>query len=460
MLLCHHGASTLGKTLRPIVYRMSGESALRNPFMTSGERSTRASMATSSPKVPTSGRPKPPQPKTWHPSHGIRFSPGPDTPRMNTTAAVEIEQDLMLHSKIEENYILGPLQTTSRALPEEKTETPTTYPPLPADLPPQDPKYNFIPTSTSEWKPTEELFRAAKNAPLGAPESYWSHSLYRHTTTPTQKVTVHYCKSLHTTERVLQTYFLNEPLIGFDIEWLIAAHRNSGPKQNVSLIQIASSSRIALFHIALYPGTSLVSPTLKRILEDDTITKVGVSIKSDCTRLRTHLDIHPRGLFELSHLYKLVKYSPLSSRDLASKKLINKKLVSLATQVQEHLHLPMYKGDVVRSSDWSRALNLEQIRYAASDSYAGVQLFDTLECKRRALEPTPPRPWHAELNLPIRVAEGLEIETDGEGEEEEEIEKPVVAKRKYTRTAVPDPVKVKNADADEDVKDGGRDETR
>lgn len=370
---------------------------------------------------------------------------------MNTTAAVEIEQDLMLHSNTEDNYILGPMQTTSRVSPEETTESlettepPITYPSPPAELPPQDPRYNDIPISTSEWKPTEELFRAAKTAIPGTPESYWSHSLYRPSTSPTQKVTVHYCKSLHTTERVLKTYFLNTPLLGFDIEWLKNAHRNANPKQNVSLIQIASASRVALFHIALYPGTELVAPTLKRLLEDDTVTKVGVSIKSDCTRLRTHLRIDVRGLFELSHLYKLIKFS--SSK--AQQKLINKKLVSLATQVQEHLHLPMYKGDVVRGSDWSRGLNLEQIRYAASDSYAGVQLFDTMECKRKALEPTPPRPSHAELNLPIRVAEGLEIETDGEVdvEDEGEPEKPVVAKRKYTRKAVAYPAKLKDGDA-------------
>jgi exonuclease 3'-5' domain-containing protein 2 len=349
---------------------------------------------------------------------------------LSTAAAVDTEQDLMIHSNAEDNYTLGPLQTTTRTSPsEEKTGNSVTYPNLPNEPPLQDPKYDEVPTSTSPWKATEKLFRAAKNAPQGSPESYWSHNLYR--SPSSKKVTVHYCKSLHTTERVLQTYFMSTPLLGFDIEWLQNAHRNSGPKQNVSLIQIASEERVALFHIALYAGNDLVALSLKKLLEDPKVTKVGVSIKSDCTRLRNNLDIHARGLFELSHLYKLIKFSSTKEP-----KLINKKLVSLATQVQEHLHLPMYKGDVVRSSDWSRSLNLEQIRYAASDSYAGVQLFDTMECKRKVLEPTPPRPWHAELNLPIRVVEGLEIETDGEVEWEEEVETPV-AKRKYTKKAVP-----------------------
>ena len=122
-------------------------------------------------------------------------------------------------------------------------------------------------------------------------------------------------------------------------------------------MQIASPSRIALFHLALYPKKdSLVAPTLKRIMEDPNITKTGVFIKGDATRMRNFLDIDSHGLLELSHLYKLVKYS--SSGEVG---LVNKKLVSLAKQVQDVLHLPMFKGQDVRSSDWSLPLKMDQI---------------------------------------------------------------------------------------------------
>jgi hypothetical protein len=164
---------------------------------------------------------------------------------------------------------------------------------------------------------------------------------------------------------------------------------------------------------------------LRKIMEDPKVTKVGVAIKADCTRLRKNLGIESQGLFELSHLYKLVKFS--ESKDTH---LINKTLVSLAHQVQDHLHLPLFKGEV-RGSDWSQALNMEQIKYAASDPYAAVQLYYTLDAKRKRLEPTPPLPWHAELDLPIRIAEGIEIPTDGEEDEADELVKP--ARRKYTR---------------------------
>lgn len=40
---------------------------------------------------------------------------------------------------------------------------------------------------------------------------------------------------------------------------------------------------------------------------------------------------------------------------------------------------------------------------AASDSYACICLFDTMDAKRKALDPRPPLPAHADLDLPIRI---------------------------------------------------------
>src|SRR6266536_786012 len=382
----------------------------------------------------------PQQQKIWHPSNGIVFRPSnaPATHRpMSTTAAAELEQDLMLQSNAEDNYVLAePLrvaeskQSLLKYNASVTQDTPEGTIPKPKEIPqpetktepqaefkPEDPARNELPQSTLPYKMTEDLFRKAREADSGSPESYWSYTLYRND--EGKKVTVHYCKSKHTTERVIKNYFLSKKVIGFDIEWKAEATKKQGAKQNVSLIQIASEERIALFHIAQYASdkiSDLVSDSLKKLMEDPDITKVGVSIRADCTRLRNFLNIDSKGILELSHLYKLVKYS--SSRDFKS---INKRLVSLATQVDEHLHLPLFKGEV-RSSDWSKALKLDQILYSASDSYAGVVLYDILEIKRNALDPTPPRPFHAELNQPIRLAEGEEIPVDEAAEELEPVD--------------------------------------
>ena len=188
--------------------------------------------------------------------------------------------------------------------------------------------------------------------------AYWQYTLYQGPDGDKDKVKVHYCKSKDTTERICQL-FLDEEVLGFDIEWKMNASAADGVKKNVALVQVASEKRIALFHIARYPnGTTVddfVAPTLKRIMESPSISKVGVSVKGDCTRLRKFMNIESRGIFELSHLYKLVKYS---SGDV---KKINKVMVNLAQQVQEHLQLPLWKGEV-RSSDWSQDLNYQQIQ--------------------------------------------------------------------------------------------------
>ncbi|KAL2858726.1 ribonuclease H-like domain-containing protein [Aspergillus pseudodeflectus] len=226
---------------------------------------------------------------------------------------------------------------------------------------------------------------------------FWSHRLFKSQTG--DDVVVHYCQTLESTERVAQL-FLNDTVLGFDMEWQPEATSSDKIQNNVSLIQLAGRDRIALFQIALFsPGETikdLVAPTLKRILESPDITKTGVAVKSDSTRLRTHLGINPRGIFELSHLYRLVKYYNTPS-------LINKKLVGMSKQVDEHFGVPLRKDPFVRCSNWSSPLTEDQIHYAAADAYAGYQLFCIMDAKRKAMSPTPPLPAHAELNLPIRM---------------------------------------------------------
>jgi hypothetical protein len=217
-----------------------------------------------------------------------------------------------------------------------------------------------VPFTPLDYKMPDVAFQAARQAPEGTPESFWNYSLYRGPGKDgalDAKVKVHYCTSVHTTERVINEHFLNEKIVGLDLEWMGNAQKSSGVRRNVSLIQLASTSRIGLFHIATFPEKgALVAPALKKILEDPAITKVGVWIKGDCTRLSQYLKIETRGQFELSHLYRLVKYSASGEYDL-----INKRLVALGTQVKECLGLPLFKGDDVRTSDWTKRLSLEQI---------------------------------------------------------------------------------------------------
>ncbi|KAG6039157.1 hypothetical protein E4U41_003118 [Claviceps citrina] len=262
-------------------------------------------------------------------------------------------------------------------------------------------KIDVEPPSTSlSFNISPELFHAARSAKEGSSDSFWSHTMYERKAADgtSQKIPVHYCTSTDTMERVCKEHFLDEQVIGFDLEWSPFATRGDGARENVSLIQIASPDRIALFHVALFADPNEVPPTFRKIMEDETVSKVGVHIRGDCRRMKTYLDITVRGIFELSHLYKQVKFTEANTP-----KLINKVLVSLSTQVEDVLRLPLFKGDVVRSSNWMKRLNRQQVEYSASDAYAGIQLYHVLDAKRKMLDPCPERPHHSELGLKIPI---------------------------------------------------------
>lgn len=277
------------------------------------------------------------------------------------------------------------------------------------------------PASKSIFKMVPALFQEAKRAELGATESYWSHRLYRG---PVQdegpaRVKVHYCRSTYTAEAVLKKYFAGQKLLGFDLEWKPNAYAYMGIRRNVSLVQLASEDHIALIHLALFPGGKVeCPPTLRTILEDPSIRKVGVAIQADSTRFQKFLGCRGRGLLELSHLHRLVKCSEAGQYDL-----INKRLVSMALMAEEYFHLPLFKGDEVRGGDWSKSILESQMEYAAADAYAGLQLFHAMEMRREALEPCPPCPRNAEEKEPIHIvrrvdplAEDTSFEVQGAGD--------------------------------------------
>ncbi|KAK7967456.1 uncharacterized protein PG986_001733 [Apiospora aurea] len=362
-----------------------------------------------------------PASQLWHPSRGISFSPTPtkswswlglsDNAPPQAAATEDSQRDASADGG--EKQCASTNSDDALATADEVAEdSPVLDPPDRCVL--SDESTNDPPYPALKWRVSEPLFRAAKSAAPGTPESFWSYKMYRGPGKDgsEQPVKVHYCKSRHTTDRVCEQYFMNEKVLGFDLEWVAESSRLQGPQRNVSLIQLASPSRIALFHVACFPKEdSLVSPMFKKIMEDSNITKVGVWIKGDATRLRTHLGIDSKGLMELSHLYKLVTHSRTGDY-----KSINKKLIPLATQVEQYLHLPLFKGTNVRSSDWTRPLSIGQVIYSASDAYAGVQLYATFEHHRKQLDPCPPTPHHAELNLPIRFTDGSDLETSSDEE--------------------------------------------
>ncbi|POS79429.1 3'-5' exonuclease [Diaporthe helianthi] len=400
----------------------------------------------------------PPKWRLWHPNQGIVFQqplyPVLDVARFFTEASAVNDTGVgstglgqeatasCFNSDVNYNSDLSDNSTGSEVYQTPLAGTPTATAnqnPLsnpPGEHEPESNKEEEIQPETADALPSsppftpldykipEEIFSAAVNAAEGTSESFWSYAMYRGPNDEEdgmenmKKVSVHYCKSAHVAERVCRDYFLGEKVIGFDLEWSMDGYKTTSARKNVSLVQLASQSRVALIHVAAFPiKDELVPPTLKSIMEDPEITKTGVWIKGDCTRLQKYLGIESRGIFELSHLFRQVKYTKNGRHDL-----INKRLVRLADQVQETMHLPLFKGPDVRTSDWSKPLNMDQIVYSASDAYAAVQLYAMLNHQREELDPMPPMPFHAEKNKPIPLAPGYEGSSSDEAESAEDEE--------------------------------------
>ncbi|KFY30107.1 hypothetical protein V494_08261 [Pseudogymnoascus sp. VKM F-4513 (FW-928)] len=468
MRLCYHGVSPSSRLLAKSQTSMSsftGTTNLANDAMRS-----LAALRAKPPATAASARPQN-LGRLWNPAQGIVFGNSEaglrgSSPRaFSTTTLSTLEGST---TSIENTYTLSGKENSTSSQESDQgiqsqSSTTSSWAPSAQDTEGSqtDQSQAKVPQQqeavTEEQKLSDEaevhtplsfavpadVLQKAKDAAPDTPDSFWTHRLY--TGPDNAKVKVHYCKSRHTTESVLQKHFLGKPILGFDIEWKIDATRFSSPKKNVSLIQLACEDRIILSHLALFPKdgvNDLVAPTLKAILEDPNVSKCGVAIKADCTRVRKFLKIDTHGIFELSHLHRLIEGSAARNPTL-----INKKLVSLTSQASEHLALPIFKGEV-RGSDWSEPLSMEQILYAASDAYAGFILYDVLEAKRKALRPTPPRPYHAELNLPIRLASGIEIVTADESLDDATA---ALEPRKTSKSAPQDPSLSIPLEADDDA---------
>ena len=248
-----------------------------------------------------------------------------------------------------------------------------------------------------------EDYRRAAMASQSTNAAFWTYRLYK---SPEGKTpTIHYCTNLEAAEAQAKQ-FLNEPVLGFDLEWEMGSRPGKSSIKNcVSLVQIASETKIGLFQLALFKGDTaeqLMPPSLRRILESREIAKTGVNVSGDAGRIEKCFGFQMRGLFELSHLYNVVTWSEWSPER------VNKKLLNLADQVHNTLLLPM-KKDKVRTSQWSKRLRFEQTEYAASDAYAGFRLYHALEARRKRMNPMPPRPAFWEEKKPLVLGDGTVV---------------------------------------------------
>ncbi|KAI1238695.1 hypothetical protein IHE44_0013435 [Lamprotornis superbus] len=150
--------------------------------------------------------------------------------------------------------------------------------------------------------------------------------------------------------------------VGFDIEW--PPSYTKGKMSKTAVIQMCvTEDRCYLFHISSMAG---FPKGLKRLLEDETIKKVGVGIEGDQWKLMSDFEIKLKSFVELA--------------DVANEKLKCKETWSLNGLVKHLFGRQLLKDQSVRCSSWEKfPLNEEQKLYAATDAYAGYIIYEKLK---------------------------------------------------------------------------------
>ncbi|KFZ65178.1 Werner syndrome ATP-dependent helicase, partial [Antrostomus carolinensis] len=150
--------------------------------------------------------------------------------------------------------------------------------------------------------------------------------------------------------------------VGFDVEW--PPSYTKGRMAKIALIQMCvTEEKCYLFHISSMSG---FPKGLKRLLEDETIKKVGVGIEGDQWKLMSDFEIKLKSFVELA--------------DVANEKLRCKEIWSLNGLVKHLFGKQLLKDKSVRCSNWEDfPLNEEQKLYAATDAYAGFIIYQKLK---------------------------------------------------------------------------------
>jgi ribonuclease D len=203
--------------------------------------------------------------------------------------------------------------------------------------------------------------------------------------------------------------FLDEEVVGFDMEWYYnpdATDRNVNSNERpipyiteihdrISVIQVASLSRVALFHVGKHEGETpeeLLAPSLRAIIESPNIRKVGQSIMGDYRRLQEYFRLSPQAFFELSYFHNLIT----PDRDNKTLYLTG----GLKALVSAHFCGFKLEKDHRMHMDWTKDLTEMQKDYAANDAYASLMLYWCMDDKRRLMKPVLPRPRNTEEYMP------------------------------------------------------------
>jgi ribonuclease D len=150
-------------------------------------------------------------------------------------------------------------------------------------------------------------------------------------------------------------FLLSQPLLGLDTETRPSFKK--GQVHQVALLQVSSQDVCFLFRLSQLG----LSPSVKRLLEDVRVPKIGLSLRDDLHSL------HALGDFETGSFIDLQdRVSEIGVEDMSLQKLYAN---FFGQKVSKRQQLTNWEADV---------LNDKQKVYAATDAWACVMLYEEL----------------------------------------------------------------------------------
>lgn len=174
-------------------------------------------------------------------------------------------------------------------------------------------------------------------------------------------------------------FLMQQPILGFDTETRPAFRRNAN--HQVALLQVATSHMAFLFRLNRID----MPDSVIRLLSDNTITKVGLSLKDDMQQLRKRRDFKPGTFIELQHEVKT-----LGIQDMSLQKIYAN---LFGEKIAKSQQLSNWEADNLSDA---------QCEYASIDAWACIQIFEKLQQlqsnKDFTLIQSPTLPNHAVQN--------------------------------------------------------------
>ncbi len=152
-------------------------------------------------------------------------------------------------------------------------------------------------------------------------------------------------------------YLLTQPLLGFDTETRPCFQK--GKSHKVALLQVATTDQCFLFRLNRMNG---IPYSIKSLLEDGEILKVGLGLKDDMMNLRKREEFTPGTFIDIQNEVARIGIKDKSLQKIYAN-LFGKKIAK-----RQQL------------SNWETdALSVAQQQYAAIDAWACVKIYQKIE---------------------------------------------------------------------------------